>query len=220
MRKMHSKVRKKTLFFDLIWTHRNGIYLNKFFVVSCWIACSAKMNECLTILFYLFFFYSKHFMSFDAKLQNALKNWIRVVRPPERFYFAISHTRYRIHLSTFYMHFQQKNTYHTILEMALKRTTTTHAIQIKIKAMNEKWPVRHEFSKAQDHIESSSSCFYATYQNTLPLNLCLHCNCWNDGPDYTKSYPYTYIVAQWIHLTHKKMQCSRNLGAVRCRCCC
>lgn len=203
----------------MIWTHRNGIYLNKFFVVSCWIACSAKMNECLTILFYLFFLF-KTFYVVRCKITKCLKKlnsrgkttWAilfrnfshKISNPPEHILYA----------------FSAKNTYHTILEMALKRTTTTHAIQIKIKAMNEKWPVRHEFSKAQDHIESSSSCFYATYQNTLPLNLCLHCNCWNDGPDYTKSYPYTYIVAQWIHLTHKKMQCSRNLGAVRCRCCC
>lgn len=60
---------------------------------------------------FIYFFYSKHFMSSDvSKITNCLKkNWIRVVRPPERFYFAISHTRHRIHLSTFYMHFQQKN---------------------------------------------------------------------------------------------------------------
>lgn len=67
-------------------------------------------NERMSYDFVLFIFFIQNILCrpMSAKLQIALKNWIRVVRPPERFYFAISHTRYRIHLSTFYMHFQQK----------------------------------------------------------------------------------------------------------------
>lgn len=66
---------KKTFFYVLIWTHRNGIYLNMFFVVSLiGIACFAKMNECLTILFYLFFFIQNILCRpMSAKLQIALK---------------------------------------------------------------------------------------------------------------------------------------------------
>lgn len=37
--------------------------------------------------------------------------------------------------------------------------------------------------------------------NYAALNWCKRSNCGNDGPDYTKSYPY--IVAQWTHSTHK-----------------
>lgn len=111
MRKMHSEVRKKKHFFS-IWFELIGME----FIWISFSLCRAesralpKWTNVLRFCFIYFFFYSKHFMSFDAKLQNALKKlnsrgkttWAilfrnfshKISNPPEHILYAFSAKKY------------------------------------------------------------------------------------------------------------------------------